>query len=142
MKAEDLVKPGTLVLAVVGAAALGFAAGYLVGRDPQLLRKLLRSGAGGFERLAGAFAETREELADLWAASREGAREAIEDEAFAAAAASAVVAAASGAAGMAPATVTAATPANRRARKAAAKAPPARAARVARKRTPAAPSAR
>jgi hypothetical protein len=139
MKAEDLVRPGTVALAVMGAAALGFVAGYLVGRDPQLMRKLMRSGAGGFERLAGAVAETREELADLWAASRAGAREAIEDEAFAAAAASAAVAAAQSAASRAPAAA-AAAPA-RRARKAATRPRAARAKGAARKAVPAAPSA-
>jgi hypothetical protein len=139
MKAGDLVKPGTVVFAVLGAAALGFVAGYLIGRDPQLMRKLMRSGAGGFERLAGAVAETREEVADLWAASREGAREAIEDEAFAAAAASAAVAAAQSAASSAPAAV-AAAPA-RRARRTTPKARTARAKRATRKAVSAMPSA-
>lgn len=111
MKAEDLVKPGAVVLAVMGGTALGFVAGYLVGRDPQLLRKLMRSGASGFERLAGAVAETREELADLWAASREDAREAIEDGDLAAVAASATIAAASSAARKAPPAMAAAVPA-------------------------------
>jgi hypothetical protein len=99
MKADDLIKPGAVVLGMAAAAALGFAAGYLMARDPQLLRRLMRSAAGGFERLAGVVAESREELADLWAESREGARDAIEVESFAAAAAGAAVAAARNAAG-------------------------------------------
>lgn len=109
MNAKDLVKPGAVVLGVAAAATLGFAAGYLMARDPQLLRRLLRSAAGGFERLAGAVAESREELADLWADSREGAQSAVEDESFAAAAASAAVAAARSAAVKVPVPVAAAT---------------------------------
>jgi hypothetical protein len=123
MKADDLIKPGAVVLGMAAAAALGFAAGYLMARDPQLLRRLMRSAAGGFERLAGAVAESREELADLWAESREGARDAIEDESFAAAAATAAVAAARDAAGKTsvPAVAVPAAPA-KRSRKSSAKA--------------------
>jgi hypothetical protein len=51
MKAEDLVKPGAVVVGIAAAAALGFAAGYLVAKDPALLRRLMRSLAGGVERL-------------------------------------------------------------------------------------------
>ncbi|MDZ7653277.1 MAG: hypothetical protein U5L03_12390 [Burkholderiaceae bacterium] len=145
MKAEDLVKPGAVVVGIAAAAALGFAAGYLVAKDPALLRRLMRSLAGGVERLTGAVAESREELADLWAASRAGARDAIEDETFAAATASAAMAAASAvgkAATPAPAEV--APPAARRTRRAATKSPKARAATAprpaARKRAATAPT--
>jgi hypothetical protein len=122
MKAEDLVKPGAVVVGIAAAAALGFAAGYLVAKDPALLRRLMRSLAGGVERLTGAVAESREELADLWAASRAGARDAIEDESFAAAAASAAMAAASAVGkAAAPASAAAAQPVAKRARRPVAK---------------------
>jgi hypothetical protein len=98
MNAKDLTKPGVVVLGIAVAAALGFAAGYMVGRDPQLLRRLARSLAGGAERLGGAVAEWREELADLWAEARAGAREDAEAQAFAAAAAAAAAASESAAA--------------------------------------------
>ncbi len=124
MNAQDLFKPGALVIGIAAAAALGFAAGYLVARDPTLLRRLFGSAAGGFERLVGAAAETREELADLWADSRAGARETMEDESFAAAAASAAVAAAAGKAA-APAAEVSAPAAAKRGRRTAAKSRPA-----------------
>jgi len=125
MNAQDLFKPGALVIGMAAAAALGFAAGYLVARDPTLLRRLFGSAAGGLERLVGAAAETREELADLWAGSRAGARETMEDESFAAAAASAAVAAAAGKAAAPAAAATAPVAAAKRGRRTVAKSRPA-----------------
>ena len=43
---KDLVRPPVL-LALAGSAAVGFAAGYLIGRDPQLLRRVLAAAAQG-----------------------------------------------------------------------------------------------
>jgi hypothetical protein len=85
MNANDLLKPGAVVLGIATVGALGFAAGFIVARDPQVLRRVARSLAGGVERVAGALAESREELADLWAEVREDARQDIEAQAFAAA---------------------------------------------------------
>jgi hypothetical protein len=81
--AKDLLKPGALVLGVATAAALGFAAGFIVARDPALLRRLARAVAGGVERVSIAVAESREEIADLWAEVREDARHEAEERAFA-----------------------------------------------------------
>jgi hypothetical protein len=72
------------VLGVAAAGALGFVAGFVVARDPEVLRRLARTMAGGVERISGALAESREELADLWAEVREDARQDIEAQAFAA----------------------------------------------------------
>lgn len=94
MGPKDLLKPGTIALGVVAAGAIGFAAGFLVARDPQRLRQLARAVAGGVERVAVALAESREELADLWAEAREDARHDIETQAFTAAAAATASAAA------------------------------------------------
>ncbi|MCX8113933.1 MAG: hypothetical protein N3D71_02555 [Burkholderiaceae bacterium] len=85
--AKDLLKPGAVVFGVAAAAALGFAAGFVVARDPAALRRLARAVAGGVERVSVALAESREEFADLWAEVREQAREEIQERAFAAAAA-------------------------------------------------------
>lgn len=94
MAVSDYIKPGAIALGVAAAAALGFAAGYAVGRDPQLLRRSLRAASGGMERLLGAWAETREEIGDLWAEAREDARRAVDDADFEPAAAEAHAAAA------------------------------------------------
>jgi len=85
MNASDLLKPGAVVLGIAAVGALGFAAGFVVARDPQVLRRVARALAGGVERVAGALAESREELADLWAEVREDARQDIEAQAFASA---------------------------------------------------------
>lgn len=82
MNVNDLLKPGAAVLGLAAAAGLGFAAAYIVARDPQLLRRTARALAGGVERVTGALAESREELADLWAEVREHARQDIEAQAF------------------------------------------------------------
>jgi hypothetical protein len=94
MKASDLGRPGVIALSVAAAAALGFAAGYLVARNPELLRRWAGLLAGSVERLTGSAAETREHLADLWAQAREDALQATEEASFAAAEAAAAVSAA------------------------------------------------
>ncbi len=102
MQAKDLMRPGAVALAVAAAAALGFAAGWLLARNPELARRAARSLAGGWERVGGALAESREELADLWAEARENARATVDDEAFSAAAAAAAAASAMEQAARAP----------------------------------------
>ena len=84
MNTKDLLAPGAIALGVVAAGALGFALGYAVARDPQKLRQLARAIAGGVERVSGAIAESREELADLWAEVRADAQADIEAQHFAA----------------------------------------------------------
>jgi hypothetical protein len=98
MDAKDLLKPAALVLGIGAAGALGFAAGFIVARDPAAFRRVARAVAGGVERVSLAVAESREELADLWAEVREDARQDIEAKAFAAAAAGAATSAAAAAA--------------------------------------------
>ncbi len=80
---KDLARPPVL-LALAGTAAVGFAAGYLLGRDPQLLRRVLAAAAQGWEQTRVAVAEAREDLADQWAEASESAQHNIEDAAFAA----------------------------------------------------------
>lgn len=81
---KDLVRPPVL-LVLAGSAAVGFAAGYLIGRDPQLLRRVLAAAAQGWEQTRLSLAEAREDLADQWAEATESARHDIEEAAFAAA---------------------------------------------------------
>jgi hypothetical protein len=95
---KDLLKGGAVVGGIVAIAALGFAAGFLVARNPQSLRRFARAVAGGLERLQVAMAETREEVADLWAEVRAEARADVEEAAFARAAAATAAAAAAAAA--------------------------------------------
>jgi hypothetical protein len=85
---KDLVRPPVL-LALAGSAAVGFAAGFPIGRDPQLLRRVLAAAAQGWEQTRLSVAEAREDLADQWAEATESARHDIEEKAFAAAAAQA-----------------------------------------------------
>lgn len=86
MDPKDLLKPGAIVLGIAAAGALGFAAGFVVARDPKVLRRMARALAGGVERMTGALAESREELADLWAEVRADARHDVEAATFASAA--------------------------------------------------------
>lgn len=79
---KGLARPPVL-LALAGTAAVGFAAGYLLGRDPQVLRRVLAAAAQGWEQTRVAVAEAREDLADQWAEATESARHDIEDAAFA-----------------------------------------------------------
>jgi hypothetical protein len=85
---KDLARPPVL-LALAGSAALGFAAGFLLGRDPRLLQRVLAAAAQGWEQTRLAVAETREELADQWAAAREQAVHDVDEATFAAATAAA-----------------------------------------------------
>jgi uncharacterized protein YdaU (DUF1376 family) len=83
---KDLARPPVL-LALAGSAVVGFAAGYLIGRDPQLLRRVLAAAAQGWEQTRLSLAEAREDLADQWAEATESARRDVEAAAFATAAA-------------------------------------------------------
>jgi hypothetical protein len=80
---KDFVRPPVL-LALAGSAAVGFAAGYLLGRDPRLMRRVLAAAAQSWEQTRLAVAEAREDLADQWAEATESARHDIEKAAFAA----------------------------------------------------------
>lgn len=94
---KDLFKPLGSIAALAGSAALGFVAGYAVGRDPAAAKRLMQFVARSFDRASLAVAETREELGDLWAEARADARAQWEEAQFAeheaAAAAAAPVAA-------------------------------------------------
>lgn len=81
---NDLQKPATAVLAIGAVATAGFVAGYLVGRDPETARGLVRSVAGGLTRLQVAAAEAWENLGDLWADARAEAQSDIDAKRFAA----------------------------------------------------------
>jgi hypothetical protein len=88
---KDFARPPVL-LALAGSAALGFAAGYVLGRDPRLLQRVLAAAAASWEQTRLAVAEAREEVADQWAEATEAARNDIEETAFAAAPAAAAAA--------------------------------------------------
>jgi hypothetical protein len=81
---KDLQKPATAVVVIGAVATAGFVAGYLVGRDPEMARGLVRSLAGGLTRLQVAAAEAWENLGDLWADARAQAQSEIEAKRFAA----------------------------------------------------------
>jgi hypothetical protein len=83
MDTKDLLRAGAIVAGVAAVAAIGFAAGYIIARDPRALRRVARSAAGGLERIQIALAETREEIADLWAEVQSEARQDVEEHAFA-----------------------------------------------------------
>lgn len=77
---NDLQKPLVAVLALGAAAAAGFAAGYIVGRDPETAHKFARTAASGLLRTRVAMAEAMESVADLWADARADALRDFEDE--------------------------------------------------------------
>lgn len=81
---NDLQEPATAVLVIGAVATAGFVAGYLVGRDPELARGLIRSAAGGLTRLQVAAADAWENVGDLWADARAQAQREIEAKRFAA----------------------------------------------------------
>lgn len=89
LDSKDLLKVGGVVAGVAALAAVGFAIGYVAARDPKALRRWAGAAAGGLERLQMALAETREEIADLWAEARAQARADLEEKAMAAAEATA-----------------------------------------------------
>jgi hypothetical protein len=80
---KDLFKPLGAVAALAGSAALGFVAGYALGRDPEAARRLMAFVARGIDRVSLAVAETREELGDRWAEARSEARARWEEAQFA-----------------------------------------------------------
>ncbi len=80
---KDLFKPLGSIAALAGSAALGFVAGYAVGRDPAAAKRLMQFVARSFDRASLAVAETREELGDLWAEARADARAQWEEARFA-----------------------------------------------------------
>jgi hypothetical protein len=82
MDINDLPKPFAVILSLGVAAGAGFLAGYIVGRDPEKARRLVRSIAGGLTRTQVVVAETVEQLGDLWADARAQARRDIDDERF------------------------------------------------------------
>lgn len=80
---NDLQKPATAVLVIGAVAGTAFVAGYLLGRDPEMARGLVRSVAGGLTRLQVAAAEAWENLGDVWADARAKAQSEIDAERFA-----------------------------------------------------------
>ena len=116
---KDLFKPLGAVAALAGSAALGFVAGYALGRDPEAARRLMAFVARGIDRVSLAVAETREELGDRWAEARAEARARWEEAQFAEHEAAAAAAATADAA--APMAVEPVEPASAKQPKAAAK---------------------
>jgi hypothetical protein len=108
---KDFARP-PILLALAGSAALGFAAGLLIGRDPHLLRRVLAAAAQGWEQTRMAAAEAREDFADQWAEATESARRDIEAASFASGA-TADVATAAEAAAAGPASPPEAAPARK-----------------------------
>jgi urease accessory protein UreF len=63
---NELLKIGGLIaFGLLGATALG--AAYLLARDPELLKRLVKQGALTYHRAASMLAEAREQLGDLMA---------------------------------------------------------------------------
>lgn len=88
MKMLDVARPnwGTLTLAVLAGTAAGFAAGYLVGRDPAAARRVAGRAAHwaalGTEQATLWAAQLREQLGDLWAEAREASTAAVDEADF------------------------------------------------------------
>lgn len=83
--AKDLLKGGGALAGVAATLAVGFVAGAALTRDPHALRRWAKAGAVGLMRLQITAAETREELADMWAEVQAEAVEEVEAQAMAAA---------------------------------------------------------
>jgi type IV secretory pathway TrbL component len=77
---NDLQKPLVAALLLGAAATVGFAAGFVVGRDPETARRLARAAANGLARTRIAMADAMEGLGDLWAEARDQAHREIESE--------------------------------------------------------------
>lgn len=80
MKIEELARPGIVVFGLAGIVAtalLGYAAGVVVSRDPESVRRTARRVAGaaalGLEHATLMMAQAREHVGDLWAEAREAA---------------------------------------------------------------------
>lgn len=80
MKIEELARPGIVVFGLAGIVAtalLGYAAGVVVSRDPESVRRAARRVVGaaafGLERATLMAAQAREHVGDLWAEAREAA---------------------------------------------------------------------
>jgi HAMP domain-containing protein len=124
MKIEDIQGQGFVALGLLGlagltaGAAVAFAAGVALGRDPEAIRRAVKSVARGTARGLGEATllaeQMREHVADLWAEAREEAIASVDDADFERTARSAAAATA----GIGPVT---STPTDR-GRKAAAKA--------------------
>ena len=84
MKIVDLARPrwGTLALSTLAGTAIGFAAGFVVGRDPAAARRAFGQAtqwaAIGFEQATLWAAQLREQVGDLWAESREASLSAVD----------------------------------------------------------------
>lgn len=81
--AKDLLKGGSALAGVAATLAVGFVAGAALTRDPLALRRWAKAGAVGLMRLQITAAETREELADMWAEVQAEAVEEVEAQAMA-----------------------------------------------------------
>jgi len=94
MQPRDLLNPAPVIIGALAFAAIGFAAGFMLARDPERARRLSRVLADGLERATGGLAETREELTDLWASVTDEARRRFDDRVWSGATAGAAAAAA------------------------------------------------
>jgi glutamine synthetase adenylyltransferase len=71
---NDPFKLGGLVaVALLGATAMGVA--FLLARDPELLKRLVKQGALTYHKAAAILAEAREELGDIMAEALHQAEE-------------------------------------------------------------------
>jgi hypothetical protein len=86
MKIDEMGRGGLWALGLLGVAAgaaLGFAAGVAVSRDPDMLRRTVRRAARGLETATLMAAQARESLGDIWAEAREAARGEVDSHDFA-----------------------------------------------------------
>jgi len=101
MKILDVARPnwGAVAVAALAGTAVGFAAGFVVGRDPAAARRATgratQWAATGVEQATLWAAQLREHIGDLWAEAREASLGAVDAADFQRHAAAATTAAAS-----------------------------------------------
>jgi len=87
LKTEGMIRPGTVVMAALAGAVVGFAAGIYVMRDPKFMERWAKRAGELLAGWKGAAAGVGEGLARQWADAREQAQEGMQSESAVAAAA-------------------------------------------------------
>jgi hypothetical protein len=76
-KTEEMIRPGTVVVAALAGAVVGFALGVYVMRDPKVMERWARRAGELLAGWKGAAAGAQEGLARHWADAKERAHEAM-----------------------------------------------------------------
>lgn len=76
-KTEEMIRPGTVVMAALAGAVVGFALGVYVMRDPKIMERWARRAGELLAGWKGAAAGVQEGLARHWTEAQERAHEAM-----------------------------------------------------------------